>query len=500
MSQFKRGALVSYLGIIITNISGLILTPYIIKSLGDSEYGVYVLVGSLISYLIALDFGLNNSVTRYVSGFRLKNDHISEENFLAHISIMYLVIVCFCILFGILLIQNFNSIYGNSLSENELNLSLKLLPYLLLNVVLIIPGVLFTAYINAYTYFVLPKSLNLFKIIIRSLFVFLFLYIGFKAVAIVIIDTIVNGMFSFFLCFFCLKKLNLKIKLHHIDWNLFREVMYYSFWIFLASVVLKLQWQVGQAIVGLQIGAVAVGIFGVGIMLGGYYNAFAFAINSLVLPRAVQLVESENDDRSFTLDMIVIARYILCVLLLVSSGFYLIGENFILLWLDAGYLKSYYIALIIMIFRTIPLTQVYGNSILEAKGQNRYKSLLSLVTISIGALLAYILAPNYGLRGVFWPIISAMTIDCVLMNLYYRKKFDFKIKLFFKNTILVFLFPLSLIVIFFKTLLSYIVVDSWFKLISVICIYGMVYCIMIYIFVLNKDEKMTLINFFKKWS
>lgn len=40
MSQLKKGALLSYANIFLTNVIGLILTPFIVKSLGDSEYGL----------------------------------------------------------------------------------------------------------------------------------------------------------------------------------------------------------------------------------------------------------------------------------------------------------------------------------------------------------------------------------------------------------------------------------------------------------------------------
>lgn len=499
MSQFKKGALISYIGILGTNLAGLILTPYIIKTLGDSDYGVYMLVGSMISYLIALDFGLNNAIARYVTKYSIDNDSESEENLLAHVFVTLTGLVVFAVLIGLLIFINFENYFYDSLTVSEIKLAKELLPFLIINILMVLPSSMFTAYSHAKQRFVYPKLINLFKIVFRSIIVFLALYNGHKALAIVIIDTIFNFMVTLFLITFCVKKLNFKIKLHKWNKILWMEILYYSFWIFLASIVLKLQWQVGQTIVGLQINAVAVAVFGVGIMLGGYYNAFAFAINSMVLPRAVNLVEKKYSGKAITEDMITVARYILFILFLVSSGFFLFGEKFILLWLDQGYGEAYFIAMMIMITRTIPLSQIYGNSILEAKNKNRFKSLISLMTISIASILAYNLAPLYGLDGVFWPIMIAMFIDAIIMNYYYYRIFDFDIFNFFKKTIFSFFTPLLVLILTFYLLILFLDIDisNWFNFFVLCCLYGLSYLITIFYFVLNKREKQLLINTLK---
>ena len=79
MSQLKQGALLTYVKIGVTNIVGLILTPYIIKSLGDSEYGLYVLVGSIIAYLGLMNLGINNATVRYVAKFKALEDKEAEK-------------------------------------------------------------------------------------------------------------------------------------------------------------------------------------------------------------------------------------------------------------------------------------------------------------------------------------------------------------------------------------------------------------------------------------
>ena len=92
MSQLKKGAILSYGNILLTNIIGLVITPFMIKALGDSEYGLYTLIGSLVTYFSLMDFGLNNTIIRFVAKYRAEKDKKGEENFLVSILLIYLVI------------------------------------------------------------------------------------------------------------------------------------------------------------------------------------------------------------------------------------------------------------------------------------------------------------------------------------------------------------------------------------------------------------------------
>lgn len=76
MNQRKIGALLSYATIGLQNLVGLLYTPYLLRMLGKSEYGLYSLVKSIISYLTLLDFGFGDAVVRYTAKFRAEGKKI----------------------------------------------------------------------------------------------------------------------------------------------------------------------------------------------------------------------------------------------------------------------------------------------------------------------------------------------------------------------------------------------------------------------------------------
>lgn len=76
MNQRKIGALLSYATIGLQNLVGLLYTLYLLRMLGKSEYGLYSLVKSIISYLTLLDFGFGDAVVRYTAKFRAEGKKI----------------------------------------------------------------------------------------------------------------------------------------------------------------------------------------------------------------------------------------------------------------------------------------------------------------------------------------------------------------------------------------------------------------------------------------
>lgn len=54
--------------------TGLFLTPYIIRKLGDKRYGIWALVFSLIEYVFLFDLGFKSAIVNFISRFRVQDD------------------------------------------------------------------------------------------------------------------------------------------------------------------------------------------------------------------------------------------------------------------------------------------------------------------------------------------------------------------------------------------------------------------------------------------
>jgi O-antigen/teichoic acid export membrane protein len=493
MSQLKKGAILSYVNIAITNLIGLVLTPFIIHSLGDSEYGLYTLIGSLTAYFTLMDLGLNNTIIRYVSHYKHMNDKKGEESFLGQIFLMYAIISLVVLVAGFFVYFQLDDIFINSLTIGQIEKAKMMFVILIFNIAITLPGGAFVAISNAYEQFIFPRLLLIVKYIIRSVLVFAILGIIPAAITLVWIDTIINVLFILISIYYVTQKLNIKIKLSWLNLPLLKEISSYSIWIFLTAIVMSLQWNVGQLILGVFKDTVIVAIYGLGILLGGYYGAFAGAINTLMLPRATQMTTKDNID-SYNVAIQKIGRLNGFISFLILTGFMLFGKDFIKLWIGQNYIKAWEIALLIMIAMTLPLLQAFGNSILEAKKKNRYRSMVSLLTISSAAIGGFFLVPEYSIEGIIYPLIVALIINSFIMSIYYRKIFGFNIISFVYNVIVKIMLPIVPIMLLFIFIKTKYPITNWFDIILYISFFCFTYMIILYLFIMNKDEKNMLIK------
>jgi O-antigen/teichoic acid export membrane protein len=494
MSQLKKGALLSYINIGITNITGLILTPYIIRSLGDSEYGLYILVGSMIAYISLLDLGLNNTIIRYVSKYRAEKDKIGEENFLATTMLIYAFISIITVAIGISLYFNLDSFFKDSLTTEEMVKAKKMFLVLIFNLAITLPGGSFTATCNAYEHFVFPRVLLIIKYLSRAALIFTLLLYFPYALTLVWIDTILNLIIIGISAFYVFKTLKVRFKLHQWNTKLVKDIFSYSIWVFVIAMVARLQWQAGQVILGVSTNTATVAIFGVGIVLGSYYGAFASAINSLLLPRATKMSISQNNSNAYNSTMQRVGRINGFILFFVLGGFYVYGKDFIILWVGETYLPAWEIAFLIMIAMTLPLMQWFGNSILEAKRRNRFRSLASLITVSIAVLVAIFLVPKYQLKGVIYPLFIAMLLNGFIMTWYFYKIFGFDFLVFIKKAVIKLILAVSSIVLVFSYIKNFWKVESWIDLALHTSLFAIVYSAILYFIIMNVEEKKIIRN------
>ena len=290
MKEHKFGAILSYANLALTNITGLLLTPFIIKMLGDSEYGLYTLIGAFVGYLSVLDLGLNNTIVRFVAQYRVQNDSKAQENFLAISLIIYTFIGLLITFFGILFYFNVEVLFKNSLSYGELSKAKTMLLILIFNIAITLPGGAFTGICSGYEKFIFPRLLTIIKVVVRSIAVVLILKKDADAIGIVVLDTIVNLLFIIVTIYYTFFKLKVSIKLHKWEFYYVKEIFQYSFWIFIFALVYQFQWRTGQVILGTTTNTITVAVFGIGVMLGIYYTTFGNVVNGLILPKAIQSV------------------------------------------------------------------------------------------------------------------------------------------------------------------------------------------------------------------
>ena len=89
--QIKAGALLSYFGVAINILAGLLYTPWMVRQIGQSDYGLYTLATSVTAFFL-MDFGISGAISRLISRYRAQGREDEVKNILGLTYKMYLVI------------------------------------------------------------------------------------------------------------------------------------------------------------------------------------------------------------------------------------------------------------------------------------------------------------------------------------------------------------------------------------------------------------------------
>lgn len=494
----KLGAVLSYVYIIATTLIQLIYTPFLIRSLGQSEYGLYSLINSVIGYLTILDLGFGNAIIVYTAKYRAQKKYDEEKKLHGMFFIIFCIIGVIAGIIGLILFFNVNNLFGSTMTEAELEKAKIMMLILTFNLVITFIFSIYSSILNAYEKFVYQKVISILNTILKPLIMIPLLFMGFKSIAMIVVITILNVLVLLSNYLYCKKKLNIKIKFMGFDKVLFKTILSYSIWLFLTSIVDKVNWSVDQFILGVVSGTTAVSIYSLATNFNTLFINLSTAISSVLLPKMTKMVSEHRTKEELTDEFIKVGRIQFIIIFLATSGLILFGQEFIIWWAGPEYKESYYVALCLIIPALFSLIQNLGLSIMQAMNKYRFKAISTFIMSGFNILISVILAKKFGAVGAaFGTTISIVMCNIIVMNIYYYKVIKLNVIKFWKNIFRIFikyLIPICIII-------GIMYLTNFSGIESVIIyggIYTLIYIIVTYFIVCNDYEKNIINSVLKK--
>jgi len=497
MNQIKAGAVLNYVIIGLNTLTGLLYTPYMLKCLGQNEYGLYSLVASLIAYLTLLDFGFGSAIVRYTAKIRATRSKDEEWSLYGMFICGYSILGFIVALVGIILYFNIDRMFDGTMTEEDLSQARIMMAMMIVNLVVTFPFSVYGSIISAYEKFVFQRVFNIIRILLTTVVLVTVLYLGYKAIALVAVQTVFNLGSLLANVLYCKYKLHIKIRITNINWILFRDIAIFSWWNFVGAITDRIYWSTGQFVLGAVSGTIAVAVFSVAISLMSMYMSMSTSINSVLLPRVTRMALNKENDAEISNLFIRTGRLQFCIMSLILSGLIVFGQQFITLWAGSDYSESYLITILFCTVLTCPLIQNVGLTIIVARGQVKFRS-LSYLIISLTSLWAqYYFAKRFGVLGCAWTVTIALFIgQWIVMNIYYKVKQKINILSFWRNIAKMSIFPFIFTTVCFYMTRS-IALESWLCLISSILIFSVLYIPLFWKFGMNEYEHMQFASILK---
>ena len=420
-SQIKAGAVLSYISFGFANLIGLVYTPFMLRMMGQEEYGLYSLVASVISYLTVLDFGFGNAIVRYTSKYKAEGRERELPEMYGMFTGLYCMMGLIATVIGLLILFNVDSLFGQSMTLEELGKIRIMMCLMVFNLAFTFAMSIWRSIPVAYERFVFTNGLNLIRMLLNPIIMVVLLLLGYKAIALVILITGLNIATLLIDYLYCKRSLCVSIKFGKVPLPFLKEVFVYSFWIFLGVVVERLYWSTGQFVLGMYVGSAAVGIFAVAVQLAVFFSGIGSAIPSVLLPRMTKISFSENSERITSDFFINVTRIQYVILLLAVILFAVFGRDFVVLWAGDGYQDVFIMAWLFMVVQLLPCAEAAGPIVAQARNEVRPYALIRLISSAAGLVLSMFLSKLYGYFGCTIGISSALLVQTVILNIYYVK-------------------------------------------------------------------------------
>lgn len=460
-----------------------------LRMLGQSEYGLFSLASSAVSYLSLLSFGFGSTIIRYISKYRAEGDKESEEKSFGFFLILYCALSVLVFICGTIIANNIEPIFHRGLSDAELEKMKILVMIMTFNSVLSFPNSVFSSMVTAHEKYIFRKLVDMLSTVMAPLANLIALYLGYASVGMATAATIVQFIMLPLNAIYCSKKLKIKPVIAKLPRPLIKEMLGFSVFSFIGSIVDMLFWSTDKVILGMLSGSVAVAIYNVGSTFNNMVMNLSTSISGVLTPRVTGMVIKETPKDELTKLFIRIGRLQFIVIALIVSGFTVFGQAFIRLWAGVGYSGAYWVAVLTMFPLCVPLIQNTGLTIVTAQNKHHFRSIVYLIIAIVNVVSTYLVVPYLGIYGAaVCSCVAYVAGQGVVMNMYYYKVTGLNIPLFWRNILKMAIVPAGMMVVGLILNKIY-VVDNWLSFLVGVILFVGVYVLLMYRFSLNKYEK-----------
>lgn len=388
---------------------GLVAFRLLVDSIGQDQYGVYVLATSMLGYFTLLGMGMPGAMLKYIADAKARND-VDEMGRLASTAITFYLFIGAIVAVTLIGI----ALFGLSLFEirpQDIDTARR---------VLIMTGVWSLLSWPMQVYGQVLKGLQEFHrhnlgALAQTFFInatYIALALIAAPVEMLVIVLALSQLLQLALNRISLQRLepDLQIKLGHSTSQTFRKIFAFSIWMIFISLSGLVIQETDQTLLGIFVSTASITMYTVlatPLMVIRQMNSLVI---SAVLP-AVAEAATAKDDNFVTELLIRGSRLNLLVIngLLVSA--IVMAEPALYVWMGAEYAANAAMCQLLLLTYSIGVPFVVVANSIIGKGDVKAISLLGLITAAINLAISVILVQKYGLLGV----ILGTTISYIIM-------------------------------------------------------------------------------------
>ncbi len=431
LGRLQRSILSNWSGLAVTLIVSFFLSPFLVHRLGDSAYGLWLLMMSLSGYLGLLDLGVRNAVTRYVAEFHTSSDHARAGGVVTSALYIFIAAGFLASLFSLALaLWGLGSFQIPAENQGAARFVLSLAG---LNVALSLIGGIFGGVLAGLQRFDLFNAILILGTVVRTAAIVVALRGGRGLIALVLIHLGASFLGLLANTWVSLREYP---ELHVFRHLPLRQDLYlvvsFSIYSFLLDIFLRLIYLSDSLVIGFFLPVSMITFFGIAGNLMSYVRELIAGIAYTMIPLSSSLMArgQPGEVRRVTLQG---ARFATMVMLPIGLTCMLRGKTFIRLWMGPLYaelsgevLWALSLAMLFAAANQIPAATLRGIS--------QHKSMLPLLLAEglCNLALSVALVRTFGVVGVAWgTAIPSLAVSLLIWPFFLQRRLEIPVREYF---------------------------------------------------------------------
>jgi len=331
-----KNAVSNWANIGISMLISFFLAPFVLHHIGNTYYGVWAVVSQVTGYLWLLDFGVRDSVVKYVAEYHEKNDGGMLNDIINASLKLYFTICCACIAVTFLLAFLFPVVF--SAAHESAPVAQTLIIITGLDIAQTFVFNVFVGILMGLQRYDVFSKVSIVLTIVRALVTIIFLSKGYGVVSVCLIQLISNSIMNIIIYVVSRKLLTYKLNFRKYGCGMqtYKLLINYSFFVFLNCVALQAFFYSSNFIIALFLPMSAVTFFAIASSLIEYMKKLIWAGTQAFSPLTSQL-DAKNDPAMITSLLVKGSKFSLLLGLPVGTVYIILGKQFIGLWMGAEY-------------------------------------------------------------------------------------------------------------------------------------------------------------------
>jgi O-antigen/teichoic acid export membrane protein len=471
---------------------GVFMLPFNVSHLGQSAYGLWILVASLTIYFSLLDMGYGMALVRFAAKYRAKDDQRALNETASTMFCVFSGVGLLAFMVALLIALNLNRFFP--LTPEQAKIGRVVLLSLSAYVALGFPFSVFGAIVNGFQRQYLNGVVAFVTAITVAAVNVAVLLAGYGLAELVLATTGVRIVSYFIYALNAYRVFPaLRIRLQYFQRERLREITGFSVFILIIDLANKLNYSTDAIVIGAFMGTSAVAIWAVAQRLIEIVQRLTDQLNAVLFP---VVVDSSTVQRADRLQKILVqgTRLSLAMVVPLATVLGLLARPLIMIWVGPQFSDSVNVIYILSIVVALRVGNATSAVILKGADLHKFLAIANLSMAIGNIVLSVLLVRVYGLIGVaIGTLIPMIVIACFVVFPRACRRVGLSLWTVILSSVVPAVWP-AIVMGIFVLLTRRLIQGSWLWLLLQSMVAAAIYAGLFLLFAIKRDERNWYLN------